>query len=41
MKHMKHASERLAATPNLLLKHPDENMCKIRTKIAETLETCK
>jgi hypothetical protein len=24
MKHMKHASETLAATPNLLLKHPGE-----------------
>jgi hypothetical protein len=24
MKHMKHASETLAATPDLLLKHPDE-----------------
>jgi hypothetical protein len=24
MKHMKYASETLAATPDLLLKHPDE-----------------
>jgi hypothetical protein len=26
MKHMKHASETLAATPDLLLKHPDETL---------------
>jgi hypothetical protein len=26
MKHIKHASETLAATPDILLKHPDETL---------------
>jgi hypothetical protein len=26
MKHMKHASETLAATPDLFLKHPDKTL---------------
>jgi hypothetical protein len=32
MKHMKHASETLAATPDLFLKFPNETPANIRTK---------
>jgi hypothetical protein len=39
-KHMKHASETLAATSDLLLKHSDETLATYTNKITETLETC-
>jgi hypothetical protein len=40
MKHMKHASETLVATPDLLLKHLDETLATRTYETAETLETC-
>jgi hypothetical protein len=38
MKHLKHAYETLTVTPDLLLKHPDENTCKNIRKQLKHLE---
>jgi Ni2+-binding GTPase involved in maturation of urease and hydrogenase len=37
MKHLKHAYEILVVTPDLLLKHQDENNCNIHMETTKTL----
>jgi hypothetical protein len=42
MKHLKHAYETLAATPDLLLKHPDKTLATYIRKQLKYLEhTCE